>query len=191
MEDLVALAHGHSGSGLFLLRHLELAAVKMEVLGSLVEEQREYPFLHHVLATVIVVAPEQKQILSSRVPMEVAIHEHAATGFQGFVHHGSKCVDFRCLSLRTVVLAIKVEPGQRGSSVAVNDAINVDHWHYFEYEVLTEESCLFGIANQKVNCAFHDKRGLATSRVHPGSENDSFSFGDNSGWLIKVSDEKS
>jgi hypothetical protein len=60
VEDLVALAHRDSGGGLFPLRHLELAAVKMEVLRSLVKEQWEYPLPHDVRATVVVVAPEQK-----------------------------------------------------------------------------------------------------------------------------------
>ena len=59
MEDLVALAHGDSSSGLLLsCVDFELAAVKMEVMRSLVEEQREYPLPHHVLAAVVVVAPE-------------------------------------------------------------------------------------------------------------------------------------
>ena len=125
------------------------------------------------------------------MPMEVTIHKHVATCFQGTVHHGAQCVDFGCLSLPTVVLAVQIEPGQRASGVAVDDAIDVDHGHYFENEVLTEEPGFFAVADQKVDRTFHDVRGLTTSGMHPGRKDDAFSFGDNSGFLIEISNEQS
>ena len=79
--------------------------------------------------------------------MEVTVHKHCATRLPSFVHHGAQCVDFGCLPLRTVVLAVEIVAAQRASGVAVDYAIDVDHGHYLENEVLTEESRFLGVAD--------------------------------------------
>ena len=73
--------------------------------------------------------------------------------------------------------AVEVLTTQCTSIVTINDSICVEHWNYFEYEVISQ--CLgFGcIADQEIYNAFHYPTCITFTRMHSCTDKDSlFSF---------------
>ena len=126
--------HDDSRSGFSRLLNDEVAAVEAEILRVLREKKRVDALFQTVC--FLVGAAVHEKILCSGVTVIVTV-EQDITRVLRLSHH-----DLGCKVLRTLLhggslpLPIQIEPGQRGSIVAHDDAIGIEHWNDFENEVV-------------------------------------------------------
>lgn len=128
------------------------------------EQQWEDPLLQPV--GPLVAAAVHKQVLAPRVAVDVAVKQNVST-LQSLAHHHFGRTVFRTLfHARSDPLSIQIQTRQRATVVANNYTVGVQHWYYFEHEVVPEVLCDVVVRHQELQHAFDDKRGVAFSRVH-------------------------
>ena len=126
------------------------------MLAQLRKQDREDPLLlllilHHV------VAPVHKDILGTRVTVEVAI-EVDVSGLEGLLDHLLHSKHLREQSpSRLDPLPIQVIPRKAAPVVSDNDSIWVEHWNYLEDEAFSELLRPLLISHQVVDKSFHYK----------------------------------
>ena len=74
--------------------------------------------------------------------------------------------------LRRFVSPIEILSCQGAPVVAVDHSVWVQNWHYFEHEVLSQRSCLWGVADQEVDTALHHPGSVRLSRMDSSRQKD-------------------
>lgn len=100
------------------------------------EDKREKTSL---LRLALNVATIHENIFSARVSMKVAVN--CQLSFFSKVDHELFCVVNSGVqrSGRSFPAAVQITAGQRAAIVAVDHAVGVEHWNYFENEVLAQQ----------------------------------------------------
>ena len=171
---LQLLIHGDARSRLFGLLHAEARILIAEVRIHLRQNEGEDATLARILP---IVAAVHEDVLFARVPVQVAEHDQPAL-LMDLLHQPLGVENGRVKGLvRSLPAAVQVATCQAAPVVAVDDAVRVEHWDYFEYEVLSEH---FGFnviwVSQKGEDTAHHPGADRLARVHSRGDNDTLAL---------------
>ena len=126
------------------------------------------------MRSVLQIIAIHEHVLAPRVTVQVAIQDQFA-----FPRKRSYCFfyveDHRMNLLRWIfVTTIEILSAERAPVVTIDDAINVDHWHYFEYEVLTKSSGFRSSAYEEFDDSLHNPWRVALAGVNTSSDENTF-----------------
>ena len=140
----------------------------VRVLNSLQWEDLLFvPFLWFRL-----VIAEHEHVPSRGVPVEVAEEKDVPAFQRAFHHELGVVVDGVEFARGADPLAIQILAHQGAPVVADDDAVWVQHRHYFEHERVPEELGLVVVAHQEVDDPVHDEGRVAFARVDAGGQYD-------------------
>ena len=102
-------------------------------------------------------APINEQVFLPTVAVDVDEQMHIAA-LKGLADHVLHRMNLRrLLQTRILPLAVQIKPRKTASVIADNYAIWVQHWHDFEYKMVSESFGARFTAQNKLEKAFHDK----------------------------------
>ena len=121
--------------------------------------------------------------------MDVAVKEDVSA-LKGLAHHHfGRAVFGADLHRGRNPLTVEVEPTQRGSVVADQHAVGVEHRNYFEHKIVSQVPSNVVVGNQELKDSLDDKRGVALSGVDSRADDDGSPLSDFLGSGAKVSDD--
>ena len=171
---LELLVQGNTRSRLFRLLHPESRVLIAEIRVHFRKNEGEDSTLARILA---IVAAIHEDVLFARVSMQVAKHDQSAL-LMDLLHQPLGVENGRVKGLVwSLPAAVQVATCQAASVIAVNDAVGVEHWDNFEYEVLSQH---FGFnviwVGQKGEDTAHHPGADRLARVHSRSDHDALAL---------------
>jgi hypothetical protein len=72
--------------------------------------------------------------------------------------------------------SVEIDTNIAAAGVAINNAVWVEHWHYFEHEVVSEHPCAQAWTYQVVNDAFHHELAARLTGMNPAADYNSLAL---------------
>jgi len=162
---------GHPCGGFLGLVHVEAGLLERKKVEEFAHYEGEDP---GGVRPVLEVVPVDKQILSTRVPVQIATEHHFSLLVE-LSYHPLHVPILRVQVLRRCLPApIQVLSSERAPIVSVDDTVRIEHGNDFEDEVFAQGLRLGCVAHQEIDHALHHPAGVRLARVDSGRNKDAF-----------------